>query len=246
MSEKVSDKLIEKIQKLFALAGNNPNEQEAQLAAAKAHELLVEHGLSMSEVEGHENGNTEFVEEIVSIGTKKVPRWEGYLAVTVSERFYCKVIKMNKWKDGDWNYYYTFVGRPNDCRVASYTFEFLRSAAKKCADKYWKDIKVSGESWKYKHGKGEKAAYQLGFVVGVKETLMAQIKKEQEMGLIYVGPSGLNKYYEDKYNPSKGKKSGIKFKASQNSYNQGYEDGKETIVNNGVESGKGKTKMIGG
>lgn len=47
----VDDKIIERIQKLLNLAAKNPNEAEAALAAAKAQELLTEHGLSTATIE---------------------------------------------------------------------------------------------------------------------------------------------------------------------------------------------------
>lgn len=48
-------RIIERIKKLLALAGNNPNEEEALLASAKVQELLAEYNLSMSDVRGSNN-----------------------------------------------------------------------------------------------------------------------------------------------------------------------------------------------
>jgi len=55
MSEQI--KIIEKIQKLLALAGNNSNEAEAAAAAAKAQEMLETYNLDMAEIEGHQTGD---------------------------------------------------------------------------------------------------------------------------------------------------------------------------------------------
>ena len=44
-------RIIERVQKLFALAAQNDSPEEAQLAAARAQELLQKYDLSLSEVE---------------------------------------------------------------------------------------------------------------------------------------------------------------------------------------------------
>lgn len=48
------EKIVAKIQKLFALAGNNPSEQEAASALLKAQALLAKYNLSQADVEGGE------------------------------------------------------------------------------------------------------------------------------------------------------------------------------------------------
>ena len=45
------EQILEKVKKLFALAGNNPNEQEAALALAKAQEILAKYNLSMAQLD---------------------------------------------------------------------------------------------------------------------------------------------------------------------------------------------------
>lgn len=46
------EKIINKIQKLLGLAGNNPNENERNAATAAAYEMLAKHNLKMSDVIG--------------------------------------------------------------------------------------------------------------------------------------------------------------------------------------------------
>lgn len=50
MAQEVSERVIERIKKLLALAGNNPNEAEAQAAAAKAQEMLEQHNLDIATI----------------------------------------------------------------------------------------------------------------------------------------------------------------------------------------------------
>lgn len=46
----VDESVLKKIRNLLALAGNNPNENEAHAAACKAQELLAKYHLSMSDI----------------------------------------------------------------------------------------------------------------------------------------------------------------------------------------------------
>ena len=65
----LNDQIIERIQKLLSLA-NSDNENEAQLAASKANELLTKYNLSLQEVEGI---NLEYSEHEVAtqlVGTR--------------------------------------------------------------------------------------------------------------------------------------------------------------------------------
>ena len=48
------DKILEKVKKLLALAGNNPSQAEAEAAAAKAQALLQEYNLTLKDVDGEE------------------------------------------------------------------------------------------------------------------------------------------------------------------------------------------------
>ena len=70
----VSKNIIEKIQKLLALGGNNPNENEATTATQMAMDLLAKYNLSMSEVQ---NADTEEVthEDYKPFG-RSFPTWK--------------------------------------------------------------------------------------------------------------------------------------------------------------------------
>jgi len=50
-------KIVERVQKLLALAGNNPNEAEAESATQKAMDLLSAYNLSMHSVNNHSKAN---------------------------------------------------------------------------------------------------------------------------------------------------------------------------------------------
>ena len=65
--------IIEKIQKLLALA-NSSNEHEAALAAAHAQRLLSEHNLAMADVEAKQQ-RPQSADKVVWLQRFKKPRW---------------------------------------------------------------------------------------------------------------------------------------------------------------------------
>lgn len=96
------EKIVDKIRKLLSLA-QSPNEHEAALAAKKAQELLAQHNLSLSEVEGKEE------EDDVGEGnfeTASQP-WQRRICSGVAKLYFCY-------------YYFTFVKYPAPTRRCGY------------------------------------------------------------------------------------------------------------------------------
>lgn len=85
---KTEEKIIVKIQKLLALAGNNPNEHERKEAMIRAQELLAEHDLDIAQVEN-------FKEKIV-VGLMLTDiastQWKGVLLKAACDLYDCKVL----------------------------------------------------------------------------------------------------------------------------------------------------------
>ena len=112
--------VIEKIQKLLALAGNNPNEHEAASAAAKAQEMLREHDLQMADVDVTMDPRTAGItqterETLRQRGKPGGWKWDLYRAVAATS---------DCWPMGyDHNAY--MVGRKQDVEIASYLYDYL-------------------------------------------------------------------------------------------------------------------------
>jgi hypothetical protein len=62
-------KIIETIKKLFALAGNNPNEHEAQAAALKAQRMMAKYHINATQVSVEEKTTDDISEKNVVVGT---------------------------------------------------------------------------------------------------------------------------------------------------------------------------------
>ena len=83
--------IIDKVKKLFALAGNNPSESEATLAALKAQELLAKNNISMEEI--FDDEPEEIVHDIVWANNRQ---WRARLANIIAPNFKCRYFLRRK------------------------------------------------------------------------------------------------------------------------------------------------------
>lgn len=88
------EKILDKIQKLLAMA-TSPNELEAASFAAKAQEFMLKHRISLKEVEGASVGTDGGFERLnVPMGVNKWRpfHWCMSIMLAVADTFQCKVL----------------------------------------------------------------------------------------------------------------------------------------------------------
>ena len=122
----VEPKVIDRIRKLLALAGNNPNEHEAALAASRAQELMLEHDLTMASVSTKMDARTTGIERT----ERKVLRQKGKPGGWKVALFNCVGSTSDCWvyaSEGSKYYDATgyLIGRSSDVEMAHYLFDFL-------------------------------------------------------------------------------------------------------------------------
>lgn len=84
------EKVIDKIRKLLALSGNNPNEHEREQAMQRALEMLAKHNLTMSDV-----GPIGRDKPQLHLTDIHSDRWRMILCSAVAELYYCRVLLRN-------------------------------------------------------------------------------------------------------------------------------------------------------
>ena len=132
MSETTMDqKIIEKLQKLLALAASD-NEHEAGLAMSKAEALMREHNLSVADVALNGSGAYVQSEEVAGL-TKAVQKWEAQLGSQIAWAFNGKAIRCTSPEDG---WYLTFIAGRTDLTIIVDLFERLRDAVKRMSKAY--------------------------------------------------------------------------------------------------------------
>lgn len=168
------EQLIKKVNKLLALAGNNPSQAEANAAYAKAQKLIAEYNLNMNEFDDKE--------EIVMMPATHSNN-EGYrthLSVIIGENFRCKPLICGNTVN--------FVGYKTDVEVCiqvyNHAYKVSHNAGLRLERKYRKN------GWSTK---GVANSYWRGFMAGIKEVL-----DEQCRALMIVVPDEVKKYVDKK------------------------------------------------
>lgn len=114
-----NESIINKVRKLIALAGNNPNENERAAAMAKAMDMLAQHNLSMDTVDAVDK-QSEVVEEITKLSTDA---WARYVIQAACDLYYCTFMLSGCYRTtstGKWvkEFKPTLIGKPENIAIA--------------------------------------------------------------------------------------------------------------------------------
>lgn len=135
----MTDKILDKVQKLMALAASS-NEHEAAAALSKAQALLAEHNLTATDLHMSQIGTTQFKS---TQSVSKVKDWELALVHQVARAFGCRVM----WLPGhsqDIDYWGRFqlLGPKHQLTLAEYACVFLLRKLVKARTAFNKELKA--------------------------------------------------------------------------------------------------------
>jgi len=229
---KTVEKVLDRVKKLLALSQSD-NENEAALAAAQAHKLLLEHNLSIADMgEGVEDTKEDIEQELVHEGGR-VPRWRTYLVTGVAKAFGCSSLVVTGRR-------YTglkIVGVAGDIAVAKVTLDYLELVIDRLA-----------EENAYGMGRGYVNSYRIGLAARICERLQQKtaaterevVAKASEAGTAMVlrRKTDLVDFmskYTKKYNPGKNK-------IDYSGYGAGIRDAENVGLNQQLGEKKKKTK----
>lgn len=174
-----NEKVLEKIKKLFALAENNPSEEEAKSAALMAQKLMVENDIAMWEVEGVDlNKKEEIGEEEVDVPAKK---WKYTLAHIVADNFRVKFFLRGKGT-------FIFYGHKTDAKIAIETFKYLFNTGDKLGKRLQYEARCA-----YQETRNVYNSCVMGFCSGVREALA-----EQSKALMVIIPEDVKEAYKER------------------------------------------------
>lgn len=207
----MDNNVIEKIQKLLALAGNNPSEAEAGAAALKAQELMAKHGVKLADLQEMEATVEEIKVESYNTGAGRA--WKYDLARVISKNFRCKwFMHGRRWV--------AFYGHETDAAAAKEVFQFLFKQGHRLADR-----EVHRAFAKTGFTAGVYNSFCEGFVRGVQDKLDAQC-----VALMIVMTEDVKKGYEE-YS-TKFKQAPLQMKATgfdADAYNNGRTEGRNAM-----------------
>lgn len=202
------NKIADKIQKLFALAGNNPSEDEANEALLKAQALMVKYGLEKSDIH-----NEEKVSYSIEMTKAKSHRLNNDLAGIIANSFACRVLI----KDGKIG----FFGYEHNAKAAAPAMEFAFKVMVKGGNKATRD---NGVQPGHKGAAKYYNSYVIGFIAGIKASMDAQTRE-----LAIVVPKDVDDEMSSRFNVIPYKSKNIEAGTDYDSYTKGFADGKATM-----------------
>lgn len=201
-------KIVERIQKLLAMADTrNYNQHEAASAAKQAQILLNRYNLTITEVEAKE---VIYIDQMAKESEEDWQDWQLYLMRGIENAFGVKVLLMSTLNNkGDViQRFYRHVGGGVDIETSRYTFEFLtqiieRLCGEVCEEavareRVKKDLTPSEKTlwdsathatasfssiFDMKPQGVDKASYRLGLVASICQKLEDMKPKEEKYGM---------------------------------------------------------------
>lgn len=205
-----TDKLVERIRKLLALAdkAKNTNANEAEAAMLKAQQLMAEYGVT---VEGGDTPEAHTY-KLVRCETPGDKGFRISLCAIIANNFRCKAIIESS--------VICFLGREADAEICKAVFEFAYKFAKKHGDR-----EVARARKEHRDTKCVFNSYATGFLIGLKEKL-----GEQSTALMIVTPPDVKEEFERQFPSTKVYKGGMqRQRCDYDSFAAGVIDGKRVM-----------------
>lgn len=205
--------VIAKIEKLLALAGNNPSEAEAQAAMLKAQKLMAEHNLDMTQFQDKPQEKKEAITEYFR-GYHNT-NWAISLARVICDNFRCNLLRAP-------GYGLVFIGLKEDVAICKAVFSFAAQVLDKNMAKLRRQYRKQNLPTD-----GISGDYAAGFIAGLRDKYKEQVEKNN-WGLILVKDALVEQKTKDLTNPRGKPHSGKKLNRSGDMglYTKGYQDGK--------------------
>lgn len=202
--------IADKIQKLLALAGNNPNENEAKAALLKAQELMAQYNLDMEGL--HQEASIQYLLVETRV---KAHTLDNALAGIIAGSFACKTIIVGGKL--------SVFGREDNAKAAASAFEFARRVMARGGNKATKDAGFTPGRTGAAHWYN---SYCFGFLKGLKDAMDAQT-----VALAVVVPEDVKTEFDTRFsNRCAYKSTGLKAAYGVAAFEAGRRDG-STVMN---------------
>jgi len=166
----VDDKILTRLAKLLELS-NSGNENEAQLAAQRAAELMAKHQLTAADVASKSGGAVVFTTESGRIDAEtgsdssRVERWHIALASTIATAMGGRMWMYGRGRDKS----FMMIGPPDSVSASRYLYASLSKQVNRLARERARELGETQNAWR--------RAYCLGMVIRVGERLEAGRKQ---------------------------------------------------------------------
>jgi RNA polymerase-binding transcription factor DksA len=226
--------ILEKIRKLLRLADTSrgATESEAQVALAKAQELMTRHNIdsALLRMERGESGHGFAVDKGKVDLPKTLNPADLMILSLLQGHFNVKTILMPNGRGTPVD----IIGSPADIDFAIYVFHYLRQTFFRC----WNEFKRV-------HANPDKASYYRGLRDGLNTALKEAKQRAEESygsgerqtyGLVLVDQQAAIKQYVDEHYGKLRKRSGARRKMHSGSYTAGESKGRTIQINRPLPS----------
>lgn len=231
------EKMIQRLRKMLALAENNPNENEAAMAAERAHKLMLEHNLKFGDISERPVGFDGYLQADLSIELgKRQPKELAYIAAILDKHFMvkCVIEKTQSKADGlrarSEGVKLNLYGRRANAEIAQHFYLFL---ARTFRELFRQMVARATEGQKGFAKKFERyrEPYYEGLTLGIDQLLEAQAKNHRkEHGLVPVDVE-LNRLFDEAEIPEQKQKERERKQSDLNALTLGYGDARKVQLN---------------
>lgn len=157
----MNDKMIDRLKKLLALAGNNSSQEEANLAMAKAQELAIENGIDLALIGNLSDEEADDItKEVIDMG-QRLPTVNVYVTNILTKFFDVRVLTSGNRQKGR---FLIFIGKKSSIVTAKYIYTWLSETMVRCWKSYYSKNPCESLS--------NKQSYLFGFYTGLVDKLV--------------------------------------------------------------------------
>lgn len=230
------ENILNKIRNLLDLASDKNSQHEAEAAARKAQALIMKYNVEEAELRG---GKSLGIDEIYYPAYKlKKPsecKWLPQLFSTVAEFNFCKVLRTQRYKDGEWKEFFIIMGEADNVELVKFLSEQLTHRFRSIRKKEWKRY----------GGPDSYAVYLNAFFKGCVRGLYVKLEEQWEQfseqestALVITKNNEQIEKYMDHHHPKvkKGRSGSI---SSSDGYIAGLTAGQNANINAGLKGQAG-------
>lgn len=177
-----TDRTLERIRKLFALAGSS-NRHEAEAAMKRAHELMLRHNLEQLPI------IHEFEVRHLGEPRRRTNAVEAEVVGLLSELFFVEVIAIPVYvpHTAAHGRVYEIAGTLANVEMASHVYAFLLATC----DRLWRENRADT---RVRSGR-DRVSYQTGVIRGFRDKLLNERVELRGVGLVWRGDKRLADFY---------------------------------------------------
>lgn len=231
-------KIADKIRKILAKATNNPSQGETETALLKAQELLIKHGLTMSDLQVVGGSSREIVKDGAHDWTKS-PWWYYPLAKVLGDNFRCYVYveEGRKYSNGVTSKTHkadrvVFMGLKDDVETCKTCFNYAMMYVQYQTQRVRRKVRKEGRDTG-----GVANDYIVGFINGLKDKFTEQVAANCWAVALVKDPELTEKFNQISLTNSQTK---FKRRRDEEAYNMGYQQGKTFDKPSGFIKGGGE------